>query len=300
MLSLSEDYLQASEDYARIEKAILFLEKNFRRQPDLKEVAQSVHLSEYHFQRLFTRWAGISPKRFLQFLTTEYAKKLLEESRSILDVTYAAGLSSPGRLHDLFVTFEAVTPGEFKKKGEGLVITYGFHPSPFGECLLSVTDRGICGLAFLQEGDREKALEDLKNKWKQAKFCENPDYTRSLVHRIFFSLPQARRAASEQEKTAPLSLFLKGTNFQIKVWEALLKIPPGAVLSYEDIAIHMGKPGASRAVGHAIAQNPIGFIIPCHRVIQKIGLVGDYHWGTARKKAILGWEAAKLEKAMDL
>lgn len=282
---LANNYGQLAEDYARIEQAILFLEKNFRQQPDLKEVASSVGLSEYHFQRLFSRWAGISPKRFLQFLTIEYAKQLLTESKSVLDATYESGLSSPGRLHDLFVTCEAITPGEFKNKGEGLTITYGFHPSPFGECLLAVTDRGICGLAFVSGSNRDNVLTELKNKWPQAKFGEDPTHTLPFVEQIFNPV-KSRQA---------LPVILKGTNFQIKVWQALLKIPPGSIVSYDELATLIGQPGAARAVGNAVAQNPIGYVIPCHRVIRKIGAVGDYHWNPTRKRAILGWEAARKE-----
>jgi AraC family transcriptional regulator of adaptative response/methylated-DNA-[protein]-cysteine methyltransferase len=280
------------DDYSRIERAILFLDRNFRDQPGLSDIARSVNLSEHHFQRLFRRWAGISPKRFLQFLTVEYAKELLAESRSLLDATYEAGLSSPGRLHDLFTNVEAVTPGEFKSKGAGLKIDYGFHWSPFGICLLAVTDRGICGLSFLLHGDHEKAVQDLKSKWPGAGFEENSERTAPLLDQIFPPAgPKGARA---------LSLFLRGTNFQIKVWEALLRIPEGSVVSYEDLALRLGKPGATRAVGSAVGQNPIAFIIPCHRVIRKIGLVGDYHWGATRKKAMLVWEAARKHSADDI
>lgn len=275
----------SSRDYLRIEKAINYLGKSFRQQPDLREVARSVNLSEYHFQRLFRRWAGISPKRFVQFLTVEYAKKMLDESTDLLRVTYEAGLSSPGRLHDLFVTAEAMTPGEFKQQGAGVKIIYGIHSSPFGECLLSTTDRGICGLSFIHPNGRAKAMKQLKENWTKAEFQENHDVTRPFVERIFS--PKKKNGAP------PVSLLLQGTNFQIKVWEALLKIPPGHVLAYEDVAALIGKPGASHAVGHAIAQNPIGYVIPCHRVIRKIGVAGDYRWGSARKKAMLAWEAAK-------
>jgi AraC family transcriptional regulator of adaptative response/methylated-DNA-[protein]-cysteine methyltransferase len=281
----ANSYGQLAEDYGRIEQAILFLEKNFREQPDLKEVAASVGLSEYHFQRLFSRWAGISPKRFLQFLTIEYAKQLLAESKSVLDVTYESGLSSPGRLHDLFVTCEAITPGEFKNKGEGLTISYGFHPSPFGECLLSITERGVCGLAFVQHDDQTSALEELKRNWPKSTFLEDTTQTLPFVEQIFN--PVKDRQA--------LPVILKGTNFQIKVWQALLKIPPGSVVSYDELAALIGQPGAARAVGNAVAQNPIGYVIPCHRVIRKMGVVGDYHWNPARKRAILGWEAARKE-----
>ena len=204
---------QASDDYDRIEKAIKFIEKNFSSQPDLKEIAAHIDLSEYHFQRLFSRWVGISPKRFLQFLTKEYAKQLLEGSANLLDVTYEAGLSSPGRLHDLFVTCEAVTPGEYKSKGEGLTIKYGFHPSPFGECLLATTARGICGFFFVKNRDRKDPLSDLRFFWKEADIVEDPHASRELVDRIF--------NPSFADISAPLHLILNGTNFQIKVWEAL-------------------------------------------------------------------------------
>jgi AraC family transcriptional regulator of adaptative response/methylated-DNA-[protein]-cysteine methyltransferase len=279
-------YSQLTEDYARVEQAITYLEQNFQRQPDLQEIASSVGLSEHHFQRVFSRWAGLSPKRFLQFLTVEYAKKLLEESKSLLDATYEAGLSSPGRLHDLFVNCEAMTPGEFKNQAQGLKIAYGFHPSPFGECLLAVTERGICGLMFVDGGQRAQALQEMQHNWPKATFTQDSAQTQPLVERIFNPV--------EQQQALPV--VLKGTNFQIKVWQALLKIPPGSVVSYEEIASQIGQPGATRAVASATARNPIGYIIPCHRVIRKLGVFGDYHWGTARKKAMLGWEAALRER----
>jgi AraC family transcriptional regulator of adaptative response/methylated-DNA-[protein]-cysteine methyltransferase len=282
---LAERYTHHLEDYARIEQAIVFLGQNFRNQPDLKEIAGSIGLSEYHFQRLFGRWAGISPKRFLQFLTVEHAKQLLRQSKDLLDVTYETGLSSPGRLHDLFVTCEAMTPGEYKKEAEGLVIRYGFHPSPFGECLLAATERGVCGLEFVSGCGREAALEELRQKWAKARLVEAPAKTQPLANQIFDPV---------RHKQA-LPLILKGTNFQIKVWQALLKIPFGAVVSYEDIAQHIGQPTAARAVGNAIASNPIGFVIPCHRVMRKVGRVGEYQWGAPRKQAILAWEAARVE-----
>ena len=280
----------SSKDYMRIEQAIFFLERNFRKQPDLKEIAKSVHLSEYHFQRLFRRWAGISPKQFLKLLTIEYAKKLLQESRSLLEVTYKSGLSSPGRLHDLFVTVDAVTPGEFKRKGEKLKITYGFHPTPFGECLLSATDRGICGLSFITQGECQSAIKSLKNKWPRAELIEDPNLTQIFVDQVFVS--------SRKKNKPKLNLFLKGTNFQIKVWEALLMIPPGFVLSYQDVANLIRKPDAVRAVANAISINPIAYIIPCHRVIRKIGIIGDYRWGTPRKQAIIGWEAIRRRETI--
>jgi AraC family transcriptional regulator of adaptative response/methylated-DNA-[protein]-cysteine methyltransferase len=275
-----------STDYERVEKALKYLERNFQEQPSLEDMAQHLSLSPYHFQRLFKRWAGISPKRFLQFLTIEYAKGLLDESHNVLDTAYEAGLSSPGRMHDLFVTVEAVTPGEFRAGGTGLRIDYGIHPSPFGECLLATTRRGICGLSFITNGDRGEVLDDLRRRWPEAELYEDPAATRSLLDQIFPPAPPAGQRS--------ITLFLQGTNFQIKVWQALLRIPPGFVCSYEDIARAIGKPvSAARAVGNAVGANPISYIIPCHRVIQKMGLTGNYRWNPVRKKAILGWEAAR-------
>ena len=283
------DLSQAAFDYDRIENAIKYIETNFHYQPSLKEIADQIGLSEFHFQRLFSRWVGISPKRFLQFLTKEYAKQLLDSSSNILDVTYETGLSSPGRLHDLFVTCEAVTPGEFKSRGQGIAITYGFHPSPFGECLMATTERGVCGFSFLKDGDRDQVLADLKFNWKHADLTENPDANRALVKNIF--RPEL------QNESIPLHLILNGTNFQIKVWEALIKIPFGALVTYEDVAVQIGLPKATRAVGSAVGKNPISFIIPCHRVIRKTADFGNYGGGKARKKAILGWEAAQMSMA---
>ena len=219
----------ASADFSRIEKAIKFIEDNVSSQPRLNDIAAHIGLSEYHFQRLFSRWVGISPKRFLQFLTKEYAKQLLENRSNLLDVTYEAGLTSPSRLHDLFVTCEAVTPGEFKTKGEGLSISFGFHPSPFGECMLATTARGICGFYFVKNGDRDDIFSELENSWKNAQLIEDPDASRAVVNQIF--------NRSFNAKSVPLHLILNGTNFQIKVWEALIKIPFGAVVSYEDVAV---------------------------------------------------------------
>lgn len=276
--------LQSSaEDYKRIEKAILYLEKNAHRQPDLKEVARVVNLSEYHFQRLFRRWAGISPKRFLQFLTLERVKPLMKGSGNLLDITYQAGLSSPGRLHDLFVNLDAVTPGEFRRRGENLKIRYGFYPSPFGECLVAITDRGITNLAFVKPGNRATMVRDLKTQWKLADFTEDAAATRPYVEKIFAPGRSVTKA----------DLFVKGTNFQIKVWKALLRIPRGAVISYEDTARQIGMPKAVRAVAGAVASNPIAFLIPCHRVILKSGALGGYRWSHTRKKAILAWETSK-------
>lgn len=278
-------YQSLCDDYYRIEQVLVYLEENFQLQPSLKEAAAQVHLSEYHMQRLFTRWVGISPKRFLQFLTKEHAKELLRRPNSLLETSYESGLSGPGRLYDLFVTCEAVTPGEYKNQGEGLSIEYGFHPGPFGECLIAVTERGVCGLLFVQEGNQSRAFETLRQQWPYASFGLNPTITEAIVQQIF--------PIFEQPADAPLHLFIKGTNFQLKVWEALLKIPAGNLITYSDIATWIGRPQAARAVGNAVAHNPIAYLIPCHRVIRKLGEFGNYRWGTARKKAILGWEMSR-------
>jgi AraC family transcriptional regulator of adaptative response/methylated-DNA-[protein]-cysteine methyltransferase len=273
-------------DYSRIEKAILYLEKNFRRQPTLSEVARNAGLSEYHFHRLFTRWAGISPKRFLQFLTAEYARGLLRESPNVLEAAYEAGLSGPGRLHDLIVNVYAVTPGEMKGEGAGLTIRYGVHPSPFGDCLLAITGKGICAFSFLTGRGPGEAANELRRRWGRARLIEDPKATRAVADRIF--LPSRRRSAP------PLNVIVKGTNFQVKVWEAIVRIPPGFVSSYEDIAARVDAPGAVRAVGNALARNPVAYLVPCHRVIRKTGAFGNYGGGAARKKAILAWEAARF------
>jgi AraC family transcriptional regulator of adaptative response/methylated-DNA-[protein]-cysteine methyltransferase len=274
------------ETYRVIEKAILYLERNFRRQPGLKEIAKSVNVSEYHFQRLFKRWAGISPKRLLQLLTIENTKKLMMNSGSLLDLTYESGLSSPSRLHDLFVNIEAVTPDEFRRSGADMKILYGFHPSPFGECFIAVTGRGICNLAFTLTGGRRRAVSDLKKRWSHAEIREDTAATKPYAERIF-------RARGPNKAT---TLHLKGTNLQIKVWQALLRIPRGRLISYEVLARKIGRREAVRAVANAVARNPIAFLIPCHRVIRKTGVIGDYHWGSARKKAIMAWEAGRAEE----
>ena len=274
-----------NRDYLRIERAILFLEENRDRQPELREVAAAVGLSEFHFQRLFRRWAGISPKRFLQFLTLEHAKRLLMASRSVLDTAYESGLSSPSRLHDLFVKVEAMTPGEFRAKGNGVRVSYGFHSSPFGECLLGITGRGICGLSFIQQGGRRAALDEFRRQWPEARLVHEPRLTRLYVDRIF--------NGAERTSDRPLTLLVRGTNFQLKVWQALLRIPMGMVTSYGELAAFLGVPRGARAVGGAVGRNPIAFVIPCHRVIQAAGATGGYGSGPSRKKAMLAWEAAR-------
>jgi AraC family transcriptional regulator of adaptative response/methylated-DNA-[protein]-cysteine methyltransferase len=284
---VANTFVEQASDYRRVEQAICYLQENFRSHPGLDEIADSVHLSKYHFQRLFRRWAGISPSQFLQFLTLEYAKQQLLESRSVLDVALEAGLSGPGRLHDLFVTFEAVTPGEYKQRGAGLQIRYGFHDTSFGECLLASTQRGICNLFFVQERDSSPVLEQLYASWPRAEFLERNSETQPVVDRIF--------APADAGPRRPFHLLLKGTNFQVNVWRALLSIPPGAMVSYQDAAELAGQPDATRAVANAISRNPIAYLIPCHRVISKSGQVHCYRWGVARKKAMLGWEASQRQ-----
>lgn len=271
-------------DYERIERAIRYLEQNYRHQPSLKELAQSTGLSKFHFQRLFRRWAGISPKRFAQYLTAGHAVRVLRASRTNLDAAHDAGLSGGGRLHDLLVNIHAVTPGELKRAGAGLTVQYGFHPSPFGECLIAVTARGICHLGFLPPADRRAALTELTAEWPRARLVEAPRVTAPLTRRLF----------TRVNGHAPdIDLHVRGTNFQIKAWEALLHIPPGGVVSYEDIAQRIRTPRAVRAVANAVAHNPVAWLIPCHRVIRKSGALGGYRWGETRKKALLAWEASK-------
>jgi AraC family transcriptional regulator of adaptative response/methylated-DNA-[protein]-cysteine methyltransferase len=267
-------------DYDVVEKAIVYLEQNFRAQPELADVARHVSLSEAHFQRLFRRWAGISPKRFLQFLTAEHARELLRDSRSVLDVSYQLGLSGGGRLHDLMLNVVAATPGEVKSGGLGMRIQYGFHESPFGECLVAVTERGLCGLAFVHNDNHDELLAELQGRWPQAQIEEAVTATRAVARAVFGN------------EGGNINLFLKGTNFQIRVWEALMRVPVGRAVTYEDIAYNIGQPTAMRAVGAAVGQNPIAFLIPCHRVLRKSGVFGDYHWGAARKKALLVWESS--------
>ena len=283
------DYDQLSQDYDRIEQVIRFIDSSHDQQPSLKEMAQVVNLSEYHFQRLFSRWVGISPKRFMQYLTKERAKQLLDDSDDLLSVSHAAGLSGPGRLHDLFVSSEAMTPGEYKQRGRGVAIRYGFHQSPFGECLVAQTERGVCSLMFIEEHHRGAALSELRANWSAAEIEEDHEGTRYVIDEMM--------ALFQPRSSTPLRLYLNGTNFQIKVWEALLRIPAGSVVSYQDIAIYIGIPNASRAVGNAISNNPIPVLIPCHRVIRKTGNFGDYRWGTSRKKALLGWEMARKDQS---
>lgn len=280
-MNTQDQLKQLSDDYLRIEQAILYLENHYKDQPGLGEVAANIGLSEYHFQRVFTRWAGVSPKRFLQFLTKEGAKELLDQSENLLETTHQVGLSSLGRLHDLFVTTEAVSPGEYKSRGAGLTIRYGIHPTPFGKCLIATTDRGICHLGFVRtsEGD---AIDNFVVDWKEARMIEDYKATAALVAPIF--------DLRFNHRGKPLNVHLRGTNFQLKVWEALLQVPVGAVTTYEGIAARIGNPRAMRAVGTAVGHNPIAVLIPCHRVIRKVGEFGNYRYGALRKKALLARE----------
>ena len=282
---------QAAADYELVAAAIEYLETHHTAQPDLDQVAAPLGVSPAHLQRVFRRWAGISPKRFLQFLTVEHAKELLAQSHSVLDAAYDAGLSSPSRLHDLFVTVEAMTPGEFKAGGAGLTIAYGFHATPFGECLVGVTQRGVCALAFVGADGRTGEVDALVARWPNARLVQDETQTAAVAERVFAPLDMQSSAGTPSSR-APIRLLLAGTNFQVKVWEALLRVPPGQVTTYADVATAVGLPSASRAVGSAVGANPVAYLIPCHRVIRKTGAIKDYRWGSTRKKAILGWEAA--------
>lgn len=267
-------------DYERIEKVIRHLETRYLEQPSLSALAGVAGLSEFHFQRLFRKWAGITPKTFVSFLTASHAKELLAHSRDLLSASLETGLSGPGRLHDLMISVEAMSPGEFKSQGSGVAIGYGIHPSPFGPLLAACTDRGLCHLSFHDEITREGAIRELKQRWPKAAIRLDASRSASVVDRIFLG-----------KSGGPIPLVLQGTPFQLKVWEALLRIPEGHVLAYSDIAKAIGAPGAARAVGTAIGRNTIAFLIPCHRVIRETGVIGDYRWGSVRKRAILAWES---------
>ena len=276
------------DDYTRVELAIRFLEANFRRQPGLSELARNSGLSEYHFHRLFSRWAGISPKRFVQYLTASFARQRLRESAGTLAAALDSGLSGPGRLHDLIVRVYAVTPGELRDEGAGVTIRYGVHPGPFGRFFLAVTERGVCALSFLSGDDPAWQARHLREQWRNATLVADAGATKTVADRIF---GVARGAGAP-----PLNVIVKGTNFQVKVWEALLRIPPGSVASYEDVAAWVGAPRAVRAVGSALAANPVAYLVPCHRVIRKTGAYGRYGGGADRKKAMIAWEAARRER----
>lgn len=275
-------------EYDRIAAAISFITSRVDRQPTLEEIAAHVHLSPFHFQRLFCRWAGVSPKKFLQVLTLERAKQLLRESRPLLNVADSLGLSSGSRLYDHFVHLEAVTPGEYRLRGAGLTVEYAIHDTPFGRALIALTARGVCSFTFLDNAEADEHLTRLGRKWPRATMHENRQRTLAVIEDMFGKAKKLDR---------PLSLRVAGTNFQISVWKALLQIPASTVASYSQVATAIGRPSCARAVGQAVAANPIAFLIPCHRVIQQSGELGGYHWGETRKRAIHAWESARREKA---
>ncbi|MGE3064558.1 MAG: methylated-DNA--[protein]-cysteine S-methyltransferase [Hyphomicrobiaceae bacterium] len=279
----------ASKDYLFIRKAIAFLSQTWEDQPPLEHLAEHLGLSPSHCQKLFKRWCGLTPKEFVQAITVDHAKALLEGSASVLDAAHQVGLSGASRLHDLFVTWEAMTPGDYKRRGEGLEMAYGFHASPFGDALLVATERGLAGLAFVNEdhgGTRADALADLMQRWPKARYVEAPEKTAVYARQVFD--PGLWRP--EQ----PVRLVMIGTDFEVRVWEALLRIPMGRSVSYTDIARHIGNPTASRAVGSAVGRNPLSFVVPCHRVLRGDGSLGGYHWGLTRKRALIGWETGQL------
>ncbi len=273
--------LSAARDYDIVRRVIEHISQNYRDQPSLDTLADLVGLSPFHLQKLFTRWAGLSPKGFLQCVTLDHARRLLQGQDSILDVSYDLGLSGPGRLHDLMVNAEAMSPGIYKSRGEGLTIYYGFHDSPFGIALAMATERGLCGIAFADAGAEAEAFADMAQRWPKADYVAAPDKTAPLVAQVF------ARAVPDQ----PLRVVLIGTDFEVRVWEALLKIPMGTATTYSSLADSIGRPTAARAVGAAVGRNPISFVVPCHRVVGKSGALTGYHWGLTRKRAILGWEA---------
>ncbi|HET7412062.1 MAG TPA: bifunctional helix-turn-helix domain-containing protein/methylated-DNA--[protein]-cysteine S-methyltransferase [Pararhizobium sp.] len=270
-------------DYETVRSVIEMITRNYQAQPTLEEIAAELGQSPTQLQKIFTRWAGLSPKAFLQAITLDHAKRLLRaEEMPLLDASFEVGYSGPGRLHDLFVTHEAMSPGVWKARGEGLTIHYGFHPSPFGTALIMTTDRGLAGIAFADQGGEEAAFEDMAGRWPKANYLRDEKVTEAYARRVF---DPARWSAEE-----PLRVVLIGSDFQIRVWEALLKIPLGAAKTYSDLARGIGRPEASRAVGAAIGRNPLSFVVPCHRALGKSGALTGYHWGLTRKRAMLGWE----------
>ncbi len=273
----------STSDYDVVRKVIEYVTANWRDQPSLESIAARVGVEPTRLQKLFTRWAGLSPKAFLQALTLDHARALLEQSATVLDTTYEVGLSGPGRLHDLFVTHEAVTPGTYRARGEGLVIRYGFHPSPFGQALVMATDYGLAGLAFADEGQETAALADMMRRWPKAEYLKDEAVTAPFARRIF--------DRNTWRPETPLRVVLIGTDFEVRVWETLLKVPFAAATTYSDVARRIERPSAARAVGAAVGKNPISFVVPCHRVLGCSGALTGYHWGLTRKRAILGWEA---------
>lgn len=290
---LSPDRVQNSDllsrdaaDYEIVRRAIAFVSERWRAQPEIEAIAAAAGVSAGDLHHLFRRWAGITPKAFLQALTLDHARRLLRDSASVLDASFEVGLSGPGRLHDLFVTHEAMSPGEWKSGGAGLTVSYGFHPSPFGTALVMTTERGLAGLAFADPGEEQAALADMRSRWPMANIVEDCAGTAPLAARVFdTSLWRANR---------PLRIVLIGTDFEVRVWETLLEIPLGRAMTYSAIAAKLGASKAARAVGAAVGKNPLSFVVPCHRVLGKSGDITGYHWGLTRKRAMLGWETGRV------
>lgn len=275
-----------SADYAIVQKAIVFVSENFREQPDVEAVARAAGTTPRALTELFRRWCGLTPKEFLAAVTLDHARRILREMPSVLDASYELGLSGPGRLHDLFVVHEAMSPGEWKRGGGGLTIHYGLHPSPFGTALVMATGRGLCGLAFADEGEEAAALEEMQGRWPNARYAEDPTRTGAYAQRIF--------DPAQWRSDRPLRIVLIGTDFEVRVWETLLSIPLGRATTYSDIARKICSEKAARAVGAAVGKNPIAFVVPCHRVLGKNGAITGYHWGLTRKRAMLGWETGRV------
>jgi len=287
MLDRPNPEADALRDYAAVKAALEFITKNWREQPSIEAIADEVGLSTSYLHHLFKRWAGLTPKAFLQAITVERARELLRDSASVLDAAYDVGLSGPGRLHDLFVTHDAMTPGDYRR--DGLRLQYGFHPSPFGEALIVAAPRGLAGLGFVDEGNRAAALADMHRRWPRATLIEDSEATAPLAARAFE--PTLWRAET------PLRIVMIGSDFEVRVWETLLAVPLGCATTYSDIARRIGNPKAARAVGAAVGRNPISFVVPCHRVLGRSGALTGYHWGLARKQAIIGWEAGHKASA---
>ena len=276
----------ALRDYDAVRRAIAFISEKWRSQPSIEAVAEAASVTPDELHHLFRRWAGLTPKAFMQALTLDHAKNLLRDSASVLDAALDSGLSGPGRLHDLFVTHESMSPGEWKAGGQGLPLSYGFHPSPFGTAVVIATSRGLAGLAFADPGEEQAALADMQRRWPRATYTQDQTGTAALAQRIF----ETKRWQQNQ----PLRVVLIGTDFEVRVWETLLKIPMGRATTYSNIASKIGNDKASRAVGTAVGKNPISFVVPCHRVLGKSGALTGYHWGITRKQAMLGWEAGRV------
>jgi AraC family transcriptional regulator of adaptative response/methylated-DNA-[protein]-cysteine methyltransferase len=279
----------AAADYDVVRRAIGHIRGHWRDQPEIEAIAEAAGVTPTELHHLFRRWAGLTPKAFLQALTLDGARQLLRDSATVLDATYEVGLSGPGRLHDLFVTHEAMSPGEWKSGGEGLTVFFGFHPSPFGSALVMATERGLAGLAFADPGEERAALADMKARWPRAAYVEDSARTAAIARRIFDS--------SQWQQDKPLRVVLIGTDWEVRVWETLLQIPMGRLTTYSDIASKIHKPAAARAVGAAVGKNPVSFVVPCHRVVGKSGDLTGYHWGITRKRAMLGWEAGQVGAA---